>query len=256
MSMSESWWEALHQGNPTVPGGDLIKEEWFRFYTVDPKDPNHGLPPDIDQWLQSWDPAISDKKTADYWVGQVWARKGADIYLVKQVRGHYSLAEALGLIRTLQAQYPKALAKLMENSAMGPAIKQTLQHEIPGIIPINAIGSKRSRVEAITPVLMANNIYLPENPNGTKPQWVRELIQECTSFPKGVNDDQVDTMTQAINFMTPAGWTSLRRAAESEKASKVITPLEAQRTRFHQYTQHVLDKASRRFRPNHSRRSW
>jgi len=28
--------------------------------------------------------------------------------------------------------------------------------------------------------------------------WVRDLVEEAASFPTGVNDDQVDAMTQAL----------------------------------------------------------
>jgi hypothetical protein len=143
------------------------------------------------------------------------------------------------------------------SSAQSRPIKQTLQHEVPGIVPVNATGSKRSRVEAITPVLMANNVYLPENPNGTKPEWVRSFISECSAFPKGANDDQVDTMTQALNFLTPAGWTSHRRALEAAKAEKPIHPQDLQRTRFNDYFKRVLDKAANRINNTYpSRRPW
>ena len=32
------------------------------------------------------------------------------------------------------------------------------------------------------------------------PDWVQELIEECAAFPNGMNDDQVDALSQALNW--------------------------------------------------------
>jgi len=238
-SMSPYWWAAQFQQRPTPEGGGLIQREWFRFY--------HTLPDEPDQWIQSWDPALLDKETSDYWVGQVWARKGADLFLCESSRGHYNLAQASGIIRAWNLKYPKALGKLMENSAMGPAVKQTLQHEIPGIIPIAAKGSKRSRVEAIVPILMAGNVYLPENKDGTKPKWVWDFIEECAVFDKGTYDDQVDALSQAVTFLLPGAWRAEKAVLDAANAPVAPTPAESRKEAFNSYKDRVLRKASRRF---------
>ena len=33
------------------------------------------------------------------------------------------------------------------------------------------------------------------------PDWVQELIEECAVFPNGMNDDQVDALSQALNWI-------------------------------------------------------
>ena len=33
------------------------------------------------------------------------------------------------------------------------------------------------------------------------PDWVQELIEECALFPNGMNDDQVDALSQALNWV-------------------------------------------------------
>lgn len=253
-SMSPYWWSAQFQGSPTPEGGGIIQRDWFRFYRT--------LPDDCDLWIQSWDPALLDTSSSDYWAGQVWARRGADLYLVDSARGHYNLAQAVGIIRSWALKYPKATAKLIERTAMGPAIIQTLQHELPGIIPWPPLkdrtlkGSKRSRVEAIVPVLMAGNVHLPENSDGTKPRWVWELVEECAAFDKGAYDDQVDALSQSISFLLPGAWRAVKR--EEEEASKPAppTPREERTAAFNAYTKRVLDKAARRRRPYASRPLW
>lgn len=252
--MSPYWWSALFQQTPTPEGGGIIQRDWFRFY--------HSLPDDCDLWIQSWDPALLDTSSSDFWAGQVWARRGADLYLVDSARGHYNLAQAVGIIRTWNLKYPKATGKLIERTAMGPAIIQTLQHEVPGIIPWPPLkdrtlkGSKRSRVEAIVPVLMAGNVHLPEEKDGTKPRWVWDLIEECAAFDKGAYDDQVDALSQAVSFLLPGAWrTQQREAAEASKPAPP-TPREERTAAFNAYTKRVLDKAARRRRPYASRPLW
>ncbi len=240
-SMSEYWWASQYQQRPSPEGGGIIKEAWFQFYNQEDTDT---LVKEADQVIQSWDPALLDKASSDYWVGQVLARKGADIYVIAQARGHFNLAQATGVMKTWANKYPKAVAKLIENTAMGPAVKQTLQHEVPGIIPIPAKGTKRSRIEASIPCLMAQNVHLPQNRNGTKAQWVWDLISEACAYDKGTYDDQIDCLAQGINFMTPGGWREAKRLAKEN--SPVPTPQELQSQKFAQYKKKVLDRFTRR----------
>lgn len=234
-SISPYWWHSLFQGHPTPEGGGILKREWFQFY--------HTLPDSPDQWLQSWDLSLKDKETSDYSVGQVWARKGADLYLVDQARGHFSMDRVIHHMKNFAIRFPKAVAKLVEDSAMGPILKQTLQHDLGGIIPIPAKGSKRSRAEAVVPFLQGHNIYLPESQTGTKAKWVQEFWEECGAFPKGVNDDQVDAFTQAIAFLVPGGWRDIRKAAEAAKDEE-LSPLSVRKELLHRHFQKSLKKYS------------
>lgn len=223
-NMSPYWWSALYQQRPTPEGGGLIKRDDFQFF--------HTPPETFDQMLQSWDLALKDKQTNDYSVGQVWGRKGANLYLLNQVRGHYSLSQVQTYMKQFAVQYPGALAKLVEDSAMGPAIKQTMTHEVPGIIPVKPEGSKRSRVEAIEPIFRSHNVFVPERADGTVPKWVWDHIEELVQFPKGANDDQVDAATQAITHMLPSGWSQLAREARQREDDKPVEPREERRAWF------------------------
>ena len=45
----------------------------------------------------------------------------------------------------------------------------------------------------------------PNEPSGyhsqMTPAWVQKLIEECAVFPNGMNDDQVDALSQALNWV-------------------------------------------------------
>jgi predicted phage terminase large subunit-like protein len=201
------------QQRPSPPEGGLIKRHWFRFFQrrgdslppVQVRMPDGTLrsiapvdaPPAVDEQFQSWDCSFKDLETSDFVVGQIWGRVGADFFLGEQVRGRMNFPATLRAVRDLSARWQGATAKLIEDKANGSAVIQMLQHELPGIIPVNPQGGKVARAAAISPLIEAGNVYLP-HPDWAP--WVWEFIEECAAFPNGKQDDQVDTMTQAILY--------------------------------------------------------
>ncbi len=177
-------WTALYQQNPTPAGGNMIKREWWKRY----KEP----PAAFDEVIQSWDCAFKDLQTSDYVVGQVWGRIGANKYLLDQIRAKMDTPATMTAIRMMSAKWPMGYAKLIEDKANGPAVIQMLSGEIPGLIAVNPQGGKVARVSSVLPDIEAGNVYVPENGLGD------EFIDECSAFPSGKNDDQVDCMSQAL----------------------------------------------------------
>lgn len=180
-----SWgYGGQYQQRPTPLSGGIFKRAWWRFYDE--------APPTFDDMCASWDCAFKDTRGADYVVGQVWGRKGADKYLLDQVRGRMAFPATLAAIRALAAKWPEATAKLVEDKANGPAVIDTLKHEVPGLIAVTPEGGKVSRAQAVSPEIEAGNVYLPRQP------WVEGFIDECAAFPSGKHDDQVDAASQAL----------------------------------------------------------
>lgn len=183
-------WAALYQQSPTVDGGAVFKAEWWKYYTK--------LPPKFDAIVQSWDMAFKGTETSDYVVGQVWGRLGADFYLIDQTRGRLSFTETLAAFVRLTAKYPKALKKLVEDKANGPAVIDALKHDVGGIIPVEPQGGKEARAYAVTPLFEAGNVYIPCE---ALAPWVKQYTAEFEQFPVGANDDQVDATTQALTYL-------------------------------------------------------
>lgn len=186
-------WESLYQQHPVPDGGALFKEEWTGRVWL-PKD----LPERFDEVIQSWDMAFKDGDASDYVVGQVWAKKGADLYLLDQARGRWSFTETLAHVRDLSQRYPLALRKLIEDKANGPAVIDALKRELPGLVPVQPDGSKTARAHAVTALWEAGNVLLPDK--SLRP-WVEEFKGEVLAFPAGAHDDQVDAMTQALRHL-------------------------------------------------------
>jgi predicted phage terminase large subunit-like protein len=199
-------WESQYQGNPSAPEGGILKRTWWQSY-------------DIPLWLEhdgyctvtshdveliaSWDLAFKSTTTSDFVVGQVWMRRGADAFLLDQVRGRMDFVETCAAVKKLSAKWPQATLKLIEDKANGPAVIAQLQHTVAGIVPEEPQGSKEARAYAVSPLIEAKNVYLPAQAIAP---WVDDFIEECAAFgPKAKHDDQVDAMTQALNrlFLQP-----------------------------------------------------
>lgn len=179
-------WNALFQQRPAPSEGSLFNRSWWQYYDT--------LPTKVDEYLLSWDLTFKDNSDNDYVVGQCWARCGADKYLIDQVRAKMDFPTTVQSVRSFAKKHRMARAILVEDKANGPAVISTLKREISGIIPINPQGSKIARAQAVTPMIEAGNVYLPRSASFTG-----DLVEECSAFPNGRNDDMVDCMTQALN---------------------------------------------------------
>jgi len=181
------WWASLYQQRPSPAEGGIFKRNWWQYY--------RRVPDRFDEIIQSWDMTFKDTKTADFVVGQVWGRKGADKYLLDQVRDRMDFPATIQAVRTLSAKWPQARVKLVEDKANGPAVIATLKREISGLIPVEPQGGKVVRAWAASSEIEAGNVYIPEPAIAP---WVHDFIEECSAFPNGAHDDQVDSMTQAL----------------------------------------------------------
>jgi predicted phage terminase large subunit-like protein len=199
------------QQRPSPAAGGIFRRDWWRYYQ--PQGMN--LPPvivrlpdgtqtsivaieapaSVDEQIQSWDCSFKDLKTSDYVVGQAWGRIGSIFLLGHQIRGRMDFPATMKAIREMSEKWPQTFGKLIEDKANGSGLIQMLQHQIPGIIPVNPQGGKLTRARAISPLVEAGNVYLP-HPDFAP--WVPDFIEECAAFPNGAHDDQVDAMTQAL----------------------------------------------------------
>lgn len=153
------------------------------------------LPDNFDEQLQSWDMAFKDTETSAFVVGQVWAKKDADKFLLDQARARLNFPKTVEAVVNLSAKWPKAIAKLVEDRANGSAVIQTLQSKLAGLIAIEPDGSKEARAHAVSPQVESGNVYLP---HPLIADWVDDLMAECGAFPNASDADQVDSLTQAL----------------------------------------------------------
>lgn len=185
--LSPYFWSALYQQRPSPQEGNRIKRKdikrWFH------------LEANYDSIIQSWDFSFKGKNTSSYVVGQIWGKKGVNLYLLDQFRAKVGLTGTIKAFLTMTAKWPQARKKYIEDKANGPGIMDLLKSKVPGIVEVNPSGSKEERLEAVTYLFEGGNVHVPDS---VAEPWVKEYIDELVTFPNSDYDDQVDTTTQAL----------------------------------------------------------
>lgn len=190
---------SLYQGRPAPDTGNIWLRQWWQRYDTKiwSRDEETGAYHVVcDEMIMSWDMTFKDTKGSDFVVGQVWARRGADVYLVDQVHKRMSFTATIESFKGLVAKWPQATVKLVEDKANGTAVISTLRSKIPGIVPVNPTESKLSRANAVSPFVEAGNVFVPSKRLAF---WSDGFVDECAAFPNGAHDDQVDATSQALS---------------------------------------------------------
>jgi len=220
-------WAALYQQDPQPAGGSVFKRDWFHYWTRDPNlvsDHTVLLVPETTPgltWLDSWDVAIEETESADFTVGQRWARDlEGRMFLIGQVRQQTQFPDTLETFRqwakpdSLLGTGRNVYRRVVERAANGYAVINTLEREIPGVEGINPKGSKEVRANAVTPEVAAGMVHLP-HPSEPGNEWVHKYLDEMAKFPNAKNDDQVDATTQALlTLRVGAGMTHIQNPAD------------------------------------------
>jgi predicted phage terminase large subunit-like protein len=187
--------EAQYQQRPVPPGGTLIKREWLQTY---PK----ALPlEDYDLVVQSWDTASSISETSDYSVCITCGIKGRVAHVLDVVRVQLEYPELRRRVLHEADRYdPDAV--LIENSASGIALLQDLRRE-GQLLPISLKPriDKVARLEGHSAKLEAGYVLLPE-----QAPWLDDFKTELLEFPRGRHDDQVDALSQFLEWFARRRW--------------------------------------------------
>jgi predicted phage terminase large subunit-like protein len=179
-------WAGQYQQRPSPAGGGLFRREWWQFYRELPL---------MERYVISMDPSFRKSVTSDPTCIQAWGLRGPDRYLVAQILRRMTFTEALAALRSVADGYPGNTMKLVEGKANGDSIVDTLKGGVPGLVVFEPHGTKEERAASISPLVEAGNVYLPLP---DLHPWVRSFIQECSDFPNGYHDDQVDAMSQCL----------------------------------------------------------
>lgn len=176
------------QQRPAPADGHIVHRDWWQFWKE--------LPDDFDKVCLSADLAFKDGEHSDYTVFQIWGRKGANKYLLDQIRARMSFTESLRVIEQLLAKWPSVKASYIEDAANSAALIDTLHSKVSGLIPVKPNGSKLARAQSVSPEIESHNVWLPDP---TTHSFVNDFIEEWATFPFSRNDDQVDACSLAFS---------------------------------------------------------
>lgn len=184
---------AQYLQQPTPLEGSMVRWGWFRFYDGEPARTAR------DQVIISWDTASKAAELRSYSVGTVWLSRnlgqGREYYLLHVIRSRLEYPDLRReVIATFRHWRPSAV--LIEDKASGQSLIQDLRREGLHAIPIIPEGNKVVRFHAQTAVIEAGKVWLPR-----QAPWLAELQAELLQFPNGKFTDQVDSISQFLNWV-------------------------------------------------------
>ena len=178
---------SLYQQRPSAAEGAIFKREWWRFFRERPA---------CKRILQSWDTAFKTGTENDYSVCTTWGVAENGYYLLWCWRDRVEFPELKKRIAWMAEQYKPAQI-LIEDQSSGQSAIQELRHAsaLP-IIPVKVDSDKSSRARAVTGLIEAGKVFLPESA-----PWLNDYVDELAGFPTATHDDVVDSTTQALNYL-------------------------------------------------------
>jgi predicted phage terminase large subunit-like protein len=205
-----------YQQTPAPAGGGMVKAAWFHHY--DPAD----IPSVFEQVIQSWDTANKPTELADYCVCTTWGVKGPHLYLLNVLRKKLSYPE-LKRAADEQNRLFNPTVILIEDKASGTQlIQELLEAGVSKVTRYMPDGDKTMRLHAQTATIENGFVHLPREAH-----WLADYLHEVTIYPAGRHDDQVDSTSQALCWMTkrPASWGIFEYYRQQfETASDLIVP--------------------------------
>jgi len=188
---------ALYQQRPAPEEGGMLKRSWMqRWASLPPSRVDERGNPYAGPWMviQTVDSAWDEGVGHDYSVIATWGTDGVDRFLLNIWRKRVEYPDLKAAIRkefTTAQWRPRAI--FVEDAANGRPVIQELKRTGLPVIGRKPVGSKVSRLDAVTPWFESGHVYVP-----SASEWVDEWITEHLLFPNVKHDDQVDTTSSAL----------------------------------------------------------
>ena len=181
---------AQYQQSPAPLGGGIVKWDWFQTYD-EPPERGSG-----DRVVQSWDTASKADQIHDYSVCTTWLIYHKSFYLLHVLRKRLEYPE---LRKHVIAQRDSFDANdiLIEDKGSGTQLVQDLRHGGIYPKPIKPEGDKIIRMQTQTAVIEAGRVFVPKSA-----PWLADFQDEVTKFPAAKHDDQVDSLSQFLAWVS------------------------------------------------------
>jgi predicted phage terminase large subunit-like protein len=176
-----------YQCDPAAALGSKIKREWWRYYADKPE---------VKYIVHSWD-LSTGRKGGDYTGFGAWGLAEDGYYLMDGGTWHLTMDDLIKKMKLLYEQQRPRWVIVEDAGTSIPVIQYLQRHTNLPLKPVKpGARDKEARLDGIIHLIEAGRVWIP----ATQP-WVKSFVDECSTFPGGSNDDQVDQMTQALTFM-------------------------------------------------------
>lgn len=203
-SMGEYAFAAQYQQDPCPPEGGIIKESWLKYYTNAVFDIGT-----VARVFISWDTANKTGTTNAYSAAVVVVMTyDRHFYMLNANRGRFDmpnlLKEAIELYNgwKYDAGAGTKVTMLIEDAASGTQLIQCLNAKLDShnlrfnVVPIKPNGDKLSRLIGCSALIENGTLKFPQK----EAPWWSAFKKELLGFPNSKYKDQVDALTQCINY--------------------------------------------------------
>ena len=182
---------AQYQQEPVPVEGQLVKWAWFKQFDQ--------LPDRDQRIVQSWDVAVKAEQINDWSVCTTWAVFQDRYYLLNVFRKRLLFPELYQAVINQSREW-KADSIVIEDKQTGSALIQQLREKVlvgvPRPIAYVPTLDKVSRMSAESATIEQGHVFIQTNA-----AWQPELKKELAQFPNGRFDDQVDSISQFLNWV-------------------------------------------------------
>jgi predicted phage terminase large subunit-like protein len=184
-SLGHAAFETQYQQQPVPPGGTFVTADDFPFFDRPPENLRIVVSCDLAQ------KAEGNSFTVLLVVGIAQGR----FFVLDRIRARLDFVDMLAVARrTIETWRPADI--IVEEAAAGAALISQLTTEGHSVHPVRpGAASKLERFQRHLDVFKSGSILVPRQAN-----WALSFVSELTSFPHGTYDDQVDALTQLIQF--------------------------------------------------------
>jgi predicted phage terminase large subunit-like protein len=181
--------ETLQQQNPGGRDRLRIKAQFFPAFSAD-------QPMGQSPVVLSIEPGQKGGPTNSFSVIQAWAPKDGAHLLLDQWREQASYPEFRSQTRQFIRTY-RPSAVLIEDTGLGPSLMSEIKAQNGmELVPITPVGDKVERLRRHRGAIRDGLVRLPQGA-----AWHAEFISEATQFPYGLFDDQMDALSQYLDWI-------------------------------------------------------
>ena len=168
---------------------ELFKASWWQYSDIKPAEFT------IRRRILSLDTAFKDTESADYSAWTMWIQTQDKFYCLDAGMEHLNFPDLITKTQELYDLWKPDLV-LIEDKASGQSLIQMFQRTSMPVVAYKIDRDKVSRAVAVTPLIEQGKVMLMRGP------WNKVLVDQCSLFPAGSNDDLVDSLTQGLLYLS------------------------------------------------------
>jgi predicted phage terminase large subunit-like protein len=197
VELGSSAFAAQYQQEPQPECGGMVRPWWLLRYDAPPVR--------FSRVVLSFDTAIKSGAQHDASACLVFGEKEGRSYLLDARCERLEYPDLKRWFLAMAARWMPQVV-LLEDKASGQQLLQDIrrEHALP-VVAVRPQQDKVTRFAAVSALIEAGRLALPR-----QAAWLADFEAELFSFPAGAHDDQVDALTQYLDWVRDSAWRKIQ----------------------------------------------